>query len=97
MEQSFLLRPLDRYETSLLLLRAVIHRNVLNLWIAIGLVGITLAQVRADWIMSRKFPRNMQESKEHRIEPLLVVVLLSCGGCLKNRRFDEYARHLYRL
>ena len=76
MEPSFLLRPLDRYETSLLLLRAVIHRNVLNLWIAIGLVGITLAQVRADWIMSRKFPRNMQESNEHRRWLLLVVVPL---------------------
>ncbi len=66
MEPSFLLRPLDRYETSLLLLRAVIPRNVLNLWIAMGLVGIALAKVRADSIVSRKFPRNMQESKEHR-------------------------------
>jgi hypothetical protein len=44
MEPSFLLRPLDRYETSLLLLRAVIPRNVLNLWIAMGLRARASAQ-----------------------------------------------------
>jgi hypothetical protein len=37
----FVLLPLDRYETSLLSQRALIPRNVLNLWITIGLmVGI---------------------------------------------------------
>ena len=41
-EPSFLLRPLDRYETSLLLLSAVIPRNGVNLWIAMGLVSRTL-------------------------------------------------------
>lgn len=38
LEPSFLLRPLDRGETPLLLLRAVIPRKMLNLWIAMGLV-----------------------------------------------------------
>jgi hypothetical protein len=31
------------------------------------------------------------------MEPLLVVVSLIRGGCLKNRLFDEYARHLCRI
>lgn len=97
MEPSFLRRPLDRYETSLLLLRAVIPRNVLNLWIAMGLVRRVPASVRTDWLLSRQVPTNMQESKEHRLGPLLVVVLARWGGCLKCRRFAENTRHLYRL
>jgi hypothetical protein len=75
MEPSFLLRPLDRYETSLLILRAVIHRNVLNLWITMGLVVRAPVSARADGVMSRQFPRNMQESDELRLIPLLLVVL----------------------
>jgi len=75
LEPSFLLRPLDRYETSLLLLRAVIPRKVLNLWIAMGLAIRAPESVRVDWVMSRQVPRNMQESDELRPEPLLGVVL----------------------
>lgn len=62
-----------------------------------GLVVRAPVPARADWVLSRQFPRNMQEGNEHRRWPLLVVVLLSCGGCLKNRRFAEYTRHLYCL
>jgi hypothetical protein len=39
LEPSFLLHPLDRDETSLLLLRAVIPRKLLDLCITIGLVA----------------------------------------------------------
>ncbi len=39
MEPSFLPQPLDRKETSLLLLRAVIPRKLSILWITIGLVA----------------------------------------------------------
>gem|GEM_PF-3183013 len=53
LEPSFLLRPLDRDETSLLLLRAVIPRNVLNLLITRGLVVRVQVSARADGVMSR--------------------------------------------
>ena len=96
-EPSFLLRPLDRYETSLLLLSAVIPRNVVNLWIAMGLVSRTPLPTGSKWIMSRDRPRNMQESEELRLAPLFLVVPSRGGGCLKNRRCDEYVRHLYPL
>ena len=44
-------------------------------------------------MISKNISRNMQESKELRHEPLLLVVLSRRGGCLKNRRFDESTRH----
>ncbi len=40
------------------------------------------------------FPRNMQEKKGRLTKPLLRGVLPERDGCLKNRRFDKYARHL---
>ena len=39
----------------------------------------------------------MQESNEHGRLLLLLVVLLRRSGCLKNRHFDKYTRHLYRI
>ena len=35
----------------------------------------------------------MQKSNERIREPLLLVGQTICGRCLKNRRFDKYARH----
>ena len=93
LEPSFLLYPLDRDETLLLLMRAIIPRKVSNLWIAVGLVTRYQLPVRSDWVISKNISRNMQESKELRHEPLLLVVLSRRGGCLKNRRFDESTRH----
>ena len=93
LEPSFLLYPLDRDETLLLLMRAIIPRKVSNLWIAVGLVTRSQLPVRSDWVISKNISRNMQESKELRHEPLLLVVLSRRGGCLKNRRFDESTRH----
>ncbi len=93
MEPSFLLYPLDRDETLLLLMRAIIPRKVSNLWIAMGLVTRSQLPARSDWVISRNISRNMQESKELRHEPLLLVVLSCHGGCLKNGRFDESTRH----
>lgn len=40
MEPSFFFRALDKYEISLLVLRATIHRKVLNLWIVVRTVTI---------------------------------------------------------
>lgn len=39
----------------------------------------------------------MQESNELRTLPLLVVVVLQCGICLKNGHFGKCIRHLHRL
>lgn len=38
LEPSFLLCPLDRYETSLLVKRSIIPRKISNLWIVIRMV-----------------------------------------------------------
>jgi hypothetical protein len=73
LEPSFPLRPLDRHETSLLLLRAFIPRKLPNLCITMGLVAGAPTSARVAKIMSRHIPRNMHESKELRLVPLLVV------------------------
>ena len=93
LEPSFLLYPLDRDETLLLLMRAIIPRKVSNLWIAVGLVTRYQLPARSDWAISRNISRNMQESDELKHEPLLLVVLPCRGGCLINGRFDESTRH----
>jgi hypothetical protein len=72
-EPSFLLTPLDRFETSLLLLGAVIPRNVFNLWITMGLVIRAPKLGAVCWIVSSSISRNMQETNEVRLLPLLVV------------------------
>jgi hypothetical protein len=48
LDPSFLLYPLDRDETLLLLMRAIIPRKVLNLWIAMGLVTRSQLPARPD-------------------------------------------------
>ena len=93
LEPSFLLYPLDRDETLLLLMRAIIPRKVSNLWIAMGLLTRSLLPARSDWVISKTISRNMQESNELRHKPLLLVVPSFRGGCLKNGRFDESTRH----
>lgn len=45
----------------------------------------------------RDLSRNMQERKELRLDPLLLVDRSIWGGCLKNRRIDESASHWQHL
>lgn len=73
LEPSFLFYPLDRDETLPLLMRAIIPRKVSNLWIAVGLVAKSQLPMRSNWVISKNIPRNMQESKELRLVPLLLV------------------------
>jgi hypothetical protein len=72
----------------------------LNLWIVIRMVAIAMTPAGGQPGRSSNLPRNMQERKELRLEPLLLVVLSGGGGCLKNRRIDEsagYSHHLSRI
>ena len=93
----FLCPPLDRFKTPLLLLKAAIPRSVMNLWIAIRMVAIVNTLGKADHTMSSGLSRNMQEHKELRLDPLLLVDRSKWGGCLKNRRIDESASHWQHL
>ena len=75
------------------MLTAVIPRTVLNLWITSGMEVMAKIRARTSESCQELFPRNMQKSEERILQPQLLVGRILWGGCLKNRRFDKYARH----
>jgi hypothetical protein len=92
-ETFYLLIPLDRARNPLLSASVAIHRKVLSLWIADRMCLYGKNAPWSDRVTSPNVPRNMQESWELTSKPLFLVVSSIGGGCLKNRRRDERARH----
>lgn len=73
---------------------AAIHRIFLPLWIALRMAAVIQPRGMIFNLCQGNLSRNMQKRKEPLSKPLLLVVIPDECGCLNNRQFDKYTRHL---